>query len=369
MDARALRVSGIGRYLREILGALFTDPRFTRIKLLGVPQDLEEFRGSVAHGEKAVICAYPYGFYSPYAQAAWLGLCATGATEADVAFFPHYDAPLLALPSRSVVTIQDLIHFKVPSAFPLWRRQAAGLLLHRAVRGAGRVLVSSESTRRDLVERFPGSDAKIEVVPFGVSRFFHAAARGGAARSVGHPYLLCVGNRKPHKNLAAAIEALALLRPDAPDLRLVVAGEWFPGWEAVLQRADALGVRDRVVEMSGVTDSALRDLYARCEALLFPSLYEGFGLPVLEAMACGAPVIASNRSSIPEVVGDAGVLVDPEDSRAMAEAVRRLRREPEFREDLVRRGRARAVKFTWERAARSTVDVLHRVAVETGAKA
>lgn len=365
VDSRGLHSSGIGRYLREILAVLFRDERFGRIELLGDPGAVREFCAGMPHAEKARVRAYPYGFYSPGAQTEWLRLRATGGLRADVAFFPHYDVPLFALPSRSVVTVQDLIHFKVPSAFPRWRRSAAGVLLRRAVQGAGRVLVSSGSTLRDLEDRFPGLGIKVGVVPLGVSPFFSVPETGGPERGpgrIGGAYLLCVGNRKPHKNLAAAIEALAHLRHEAPDLRLVIVGDVFRGWESVLGRADELGVRERLVEVSGASDADLRALYAGCEALLFPSLYEGFGLPALEAMASGAPVVASNRSSVPEVVGDAGLLVDPEDPRGFAEAVLRLRRDPALREQLVRRGRERAARFTWERTATATADVLFEVA-------
>lgn len=367
VDARGLLISGIGRYLREILQVLFHDPRISLVRLLGRPGEMRDFCEATPGGEKGVVHPYPYGFYSARAQAAWLRLRTSGAVRADVAFYPHYDVPLVGLPSRSVVTVQDLIHFKVPEVFPFWRRRAAGALLHRAVWGSGRVLVSSESTRRDLVERFPGCGSRIDVIPLGVSPFFSVPDRRGPPAMPlpeigGDPYLLCVGNRKPHKNLKVAVETLALLRDQIPGVRLVIAGEPFPGWAAVESRARELGVHDQVVEVAGISDSDLRALYAHAEVLLFPSLYEGFGLPVLEAMGCGAPVVASNRSSVPEVVGDAGILVDPEDPRAMADAVLRLRREPGLRSEMVRRGRVQAARFPWDRTARDTVDVLCRVA-------
>lgn len=367
VDARGIFTSGIGRYLREVLGVVLEDPRFGRVRLLGDPGALRDFRGSAARPEKVEVQPYPFGFYSPRAQAGWLRLRASGGGRADVAFFPHYDVPCFALPERSVVTVHDLIHFRVPEAFPRWRRLGAGVLLGRGVSGAARVIAVSEATRADLVERFPSAAAKVAVIPNGVSPDF--AEPGAGAAGVEGPYLLCVGNRKPHKNLAGAVETLARLVPARPDLRLVVVGESYPGWSAVLERAEALGVRGRVVELSGVDDAALRRLYAGCEALLFLSLYEGFGLPVLEAMACGAPVVASDRSSLPEVVGDAGVLVDPHDHAAAADAVLRLAAGGALRAELVRRGRARAAAFTWRRAGRATADLLYRVAAGQGTPA
>lgn len=367
VDARGLLASGIGRYLREVLAGVFADPRFARIRLLGAPEPLRDFCAGQPDPERASIHAYPHGFYSPAAQAAWLRVRATGQARADVAFFPHYDVPLLGFPARSVVTVHDLIHFKVPQAFSSWRRLGAGVLLRGGVSAASRILTVSESTRRDLVERFPAAAGRIRVVPNGVGSFFRPSPEEELPGiPAAPPFLLCVGNRKPHKNLGAAVDALAILAGERPDLRLVVVGEVFSGWAAVLARAEARGVRHRVAEVPAPTDAQLRALYSRCEALLFPSLYEGFGLPVLEAMACGAPVVVSNRSSLPEVVGDAGLLVDPEDPRAMADAVRLLHHDPRLRADLVRRGLERAREFGWERSVKAVVDELHAVGLGAG---
>ncbi len=368
VDARGLLSSGIGRYLREVLAVLFRDERFGRIELLGEPEAVRDFCAGMPHAEKARVRSYPYGFYSLRAQMEWLRLHVTGALVADVAFFPHYDAPLVALPARSVVTVHDLIHFKVVEAFPWWRRLAADVLLRRGVASAAEVITVSESTRQDLAERLPAFAEKINVVPNGVSALFEKPIGGSPSEysPIEGPYLLCVGNRKPHKNLIVAIEVLAVLRDEAPELRLVLVGDVFRGWDGVLRRADDLGVRDRLVEVSKVSDAVLQSLYAGCEVLLFPSLYEGFGLPVLEAMASGAPVIASNSSSLPEVVGDAGLLVDPRDPYDMARGVLQLRRDSALRNELVRRGRERAARFSWEQTGLETADILHRVAEGRG---
>jgi glycosyltransferase involved in cell wall biosynthesis len=371
VDARALHASGIGRYLREILARLLTDERFGRVTLLGEPGALGRFAREHGAADRVAVHAYPGGFYSPRTQLAWATTTARLASRADVCFFPHYDAPFLGLPPTSVVAIQDLTHFRVPAAFPAWKRALAGVLFDRVARSAGRLLVSSDSTRRDLLERVPVVAAKTSVVPLGVGPGFRPCTESGchgcaAARAFG-PYLLCVGNRKPHKNLTTAVEALALLLPDRPDLRLVVVGSRFEAHDAVDARAAALGVEHAVVEPGSVGDMELRCLYTHAEALLFPSLYEGFGLPVLEAMACGTPVIASDRTSPPEVVGDAGLLADPMAPEEFAAAVRRLRAEPALRAELVRRGHERAATLCWERTARATIDVLYDVA--TGRRA
>jgi glycosyltransferase involved in cell wall biosynthesis len=365
VDARALRVAGLGRYLREVLKGLLEDGRFNRLRLLGDEETIRSFLQEIGADRPVEIIAYPTAFYHPRTQTAWLRLRWRAAVLADVCFFPHYDVPLLGLPSRSVVTVQDLIHFKLPGVFPRYKRVPARVMLRRAVRGAAVVLVSSEATERDLLEHHPSAACKVRRIPLGVSPYFQARSGEEGPARVGTdaaPFLLCVGNRKPHKNLIAAVETLARLREEDPHLRLVVVGQEFPGWSDVVARAQALGVAEAVNVRPSVSDEELRALYRRAEVLLFVSLYEGFGLPILEAMGCGTPVVASNQASIPEVVGAAGVIVDPHDYGAMAEAIRSIRTDPVLRHRLVRLGRERSSFFRWEHTAVRTADVLYDVA-------
>lgn len=366
VDARALHASGIGRYLREILSALLRDPRSGCVTLLGEPESLIAFARQHASANIRII-SYPPEFYSPRVQLAWLGLLMRARARADVAFFPHYDAPAFALPKRSVVTVHDLTHFKVPGGFPAWQRLPAEILLRRSVAAAARVVTVSQAARQDIIERFPWATDKIDVVPNGVSPFFRE--RGGsdsAGQQVhrGAPYLLCVGNRKPHKNLIAAVETLALVRRARPEMILILVGQAYDRYSEIRRKIQVLGLNNAVVELAVVDDEILRGLYGGCEVLLFPSLYEGFGLPILEAMACGAPVVASNRASIPEVAGDAALLVDPHDYAGMAAAVHRLTADSGFRHEMVRRGHERAAAFPWNSAAARTVDILHETAAQ-----
>jgi glycosyltransferase involved in cell wall biosynthesis len=365
VDARALHQSGIGRYLREVLRRLIADGRFGRIECLGDPVELQRFAAGQPGSERVTYRSYTPAFYSPRVQLDWVRMTWGNARAPRVAFFPHFDAPLVSMPVRSVVTVQDLIHFMVPEAFPAWRRLGAGVVLRRVTATARRLIVSSHSTRRDLIGRLPGTAGKISVVPFGVEPdLFREEAGSSASAAVAkalRPYLLCVGNRKPHKNLVAAVEALGRLPGEYSGVRLVIVGATFRG-DRVAERATELGIADRVVELGMVSDSLLRSLYHHCEALLFPSFYEGFGLPLLEAMAAGAPVVASNTSSMPEVIGDAGVLLAPSDHQGMADAVGRILADPLRRRELVSRGRERAAAFSWERAAKRVVDILWETA-------
>jgi glycosyltransferase involved in cell wall biosynthesis len=366
VDARWFNGSGLGRYLGEVLGEVLRDGRFDRFRMLGAPDAILAFAEEHRALERVEALAYPTAPYSPLAQAAWLALRSRGVLRCDAAFFPHYDAPFFGMPRRSVVAVHDLIHFEVPDAFPLRRRLAAGVVLDRVVKSAAHILVLSGSTHRDLVRRVPSAEGKTTIAPVGIGALFRDLAGRQPPRSAAsdalRPYLLCVGNRKPHKNLVAAVEVLARLKTEHPELKLVVAGGSGDGWAPVMSRAGELGVSDAIVDVRGPTDAELAALYSSAELLLFPSLYEGLGLPVLEAMACGTPVVASNRSSIPEIAGDAALLVDPQDHAGMAEAVRSVLMDAGRRADLVVRGRRRFAAFDWHASVLRAVSVLDQVA-------
>lgn len=363
-DARGLRLSGIGRYTREVLARVLRDPRFGRVALLGRPHELRGFLEGLREAGRAEVVPFAHHYYSPAAQLHWLSLGARGALAADAGFFPHDDVPLGGPLPPSLVTVHDLAQFRLPTLFPAWKRALGGVVLRSAVSRARRVVADSRFTRDDLAARFPAAAAKMEVVHLGVGGDIatHAPSEAALARaSELAPFLLVVGNQKPHKNLGAALQVLARLRGERPGLRLVVAGRHYPGDEPLATRARGLGVEDAVVDLGAVDDDLLRALYGSAECLLFPSYFEGFGLPVLEAMAWGLPVVASNRASIPEAVGDAGLMADPDDWDAMAEAVRSLRPGP-LRDEMVARGRRRAALVTWDATAERTVELLLEVA-------
>jgi glycosyltransferase involved in cell wall biosynthesis len=363
VDARGLHLSGIGRYLREVLLRLFRDERFTRFRLMGDPAQVADFARAAGALGRVETVALPPRFYAVGVHARMALLAARGALRADAAFFPHYDVPpLLPLPPL-VVTVHDLSHFVLADVFPAHKRVPAWLLLRRSVARAEAVVVVSRATRADLVARLPRAAPRVHVIPQGVGpAFFADAGEAGLPPVADGPYLLCVGNRKPHKNLEAAVEVLRLLQPRHPGLRLVLAGAPLDDGDPVRRRAAEAGVAHLVQDAGAGSDAALRALYAGAACFLFPSLYEGFGLPVLEAMAAGAPVVASDRASIPEVVGDAGLLADPDDPAALASAVERVLNDAVLRGELVARGRRRAAGFTWDATAAATADLLWHAA-------
>lgn len=237
-------------------------------------------------------------------------------------FFPHWDVPWYALPQRYVVMIHDLILLRVPGATTPVRRLVAARWTRRAVKHASLVAVGSEATRRDLAAFVPQTVFKTRWVPYGVDRRFFdhppelpAECATFTARG---PFMLSVGNRKRHKNLAMGVELLSRMG----DLRWVVVGAWYPEWEQVAALAARAGVAGRTLVLPPQPDDVLRALYGRAACLFFPSRAEGFGLPVLEAIAAGTPVVCSNAGSLPEAAGSCATLCDPDDTDAFAAAVR-----------------------------------------------
>lgn len=278
----------------------------------------------------------------------------------DVLHAPGYVAPVLA-PVPVVLTVYDLIAIRHPGLCTrsnAWHYRA---LLRLSAGKAAAIIVPSAATRDDLARYLPSVAGRIRVIPLGIAARFRsepdAAARAavGAKYGIRGPCILFVGRTEPKKNLVRLVESYALLRQSGDISHpLVLAG--IPSWDqARVERAvRARGLGGQVIFTGFVPHEELPALYRLADAFVFPSLCEGFGLPPLEAMACGVPVVVSDRGSLPEVTGGAALAVDPLDPGAMAEALRTVLRRPEVRRDLAARGLARAREFTWERAAAAT---------------
>jgi glycosyltransferase involved in cell wall biosynthesis len=263
-------------------------------------------------------------------------------------------------PFRRVVTVHDLIYARFPEAHSGLRDRGMRVLVPLAVRRSHRVLADSQSTRRDLIELLGTPAGRIDVAPlgFGVpprARPLAEAATRARFRLGDRRVVLSLSAKRPHKNLLALIGALERI-PAARRPLLVLPG--YPTWhEAQLrERAAALGVAEDIRFEDWVTGEELEGLWALADAFVFPSLYEGFGLPVLEAMTRGVPVACANASSLPEVAGDAALLFDPRDVAALAAAIERLLADPALAQELRAKGLARAREFTWARTARLTLD-------------
>ena len=273
-------------------------------------------------------------------------------------------APLWG-PYRRVVTVHDLIYARFPEAHAGLRDRGMRVLVPGAARRADRVIVDSESTREDLVAVLGIAAEKIDVVPLGlgaVRRVEPLPEREVRERfDLGARHVaLTLSAKRPHKNLLALIDALTLI--DADD-RPVLVLPGYPTWHEreLRERAAARGVQHDVRFCGWISGAELEGLWALSDVFVFPSLYEGFGLPVLEAMSRGVPVACSNASSLPELAGDAALLFDPTDERAIASSIMRLMSEPGLREDRRARGFERVREYTWQRTARLTLASYSRV--------
>jgi glycosyltransferase involved in cell wall biosynthesis len=287
----------------------------------------------------------------------------------DLLFVPAHVLPLRH-PTRSVVTVHDLGFRRYPWAHPPLARLYLELSTRWAARQATRLLAVSQATAADLRSHYGVPPEQIDVVYEGVDPVFRPTREPGLQAALrerhklgGKPYLLAVGTLQPRKNLRGLLQAYRLLldrRLEAPTL--VLAGR--SGWgERALERSlEQLGLQQAVVRTGYIDDQDLTMLYSGALLYVQPSLYEGFGLTVLEAMACGTAVVASNSSSLPEVVGGAGVLVDATRPRQLVEAIESLLDSPARRAEFGAAGRRRAATFTWDRCARETLRSLHRAA-------
>jgi glycosyltransferase involved in cell wall biosynthesis len=289
----------------------------------------------------------------------------------DVLFAPNFVPP----PTRTrrlVLTVHDLAFRRFPETAPLATRRWLARL-ERAVRQAAGIVVPSEATKRDLLDLYAVDGGRVTVIHHGIDHdTFAPASEADVERvrrryGINGPYLLFVGGLEPRKNLPALLRAYASL-PDGSRPALVLAGasvSWNPEGRRALDEALLrlpAEVRSGVVLTGYVADPDRAPLYTGAVALAFPSRYEGFGFPVLEAMACGTPVVTSTVSSLPEVAGDDAVLVDPIDDGSIAEGLRRVIEDERLAGRLREAGPIRASGFTWHDAARATARVLHRAA-------
>lgn len=269
---------------------------------------------------------------------------------------------------RSVVTVHDISYALFPETFSLRDRWLLSVAVPLSMRRATRVITVSEAARRDILRRYRIAAEKVVAIPNGVGSHFRPVhdrgeqSRVRARYGIPERYILAVGNLQPRKNLGRLIEAFAGLRRDGRIAhRLVLVGKSLWKEAEVFGAIRAHGLEDEVIATGYVADSDLPTIYSGADVFVYPSLYEGFGLPPVEAMACGAPVITSNTSALPEVVGDAAVTVSPTSTGEIAAALERVLGDERLRRDLRARGEERAATFTWRETARRTLRVYDEV--------
>ncbi len=360
--------AGIGRYTRELVRSLVRLDHTNRYALF-VPRDahaeLVQFDWSSNFSiKRAPLTERLFAAIWHRARIPLPIETFTGAV--DVFYSPDFLLPPTRA-KRALVTVHDLSYVRMPECFPAPLLNYLNRAVPRALERANLILADAASTRRDLNEAYGVPHEKIRVLYSGVdARFRPDVSEKSKARvrelTRGKPYLLSVGTIQPRKNYAKLIEVYAKLIHNSQlpidNCQLIICGS--RGWmyEDVFETPKHLGIAERVMFADFFSDDDLPALYALATLFVYPSLYEGFGLPVAEAMACGTPVVTSNASSLPEVAGDAALYFDPRDADAMADAIRLALSDEHLRAELRAKGFAQAKKFSWDKAARELQECL-----------
>jgi len=360
--------AGIGRYARGLVRALAQLDRENEYLLLVAGRPKEE------------------GTFSPNFKPRYLPLSSHWATilwqrlrvplPADLFTGPLnlFHSPDYVLPplcrGKRVLTIHDLSFLRYPEGADPRLRWYLTQAVPRSIGQADLVLADSQNTKSDLIELLGVEAGKVEVLYPGVEERFHplreeSLAPVKARYNLDFPFILTVGTLEPRKNHVGLLQAYSLLKGRYPH-RLVIAGG--KGWlyEGIFQEVERLSLEEKVLFLGYVPEEDLPALYNLADLFVFPSLYEGFGLPPLEAMACGTPVVTSNSSSLLEVVGDGALLIPPQEVEALAAAMERVLSDPSLREELRRKGLERAKQFTWSEAAKRLLAIYEQVGGEDG---
>lgn len=373
LDARWIfeQISGIGCYTRELIRELAHVDRENEYLLLFEHRHLadrtQEETGFNAAPNMQVKRA-PCGLFSPRNQT-WLRAF-LDEHGARVYHAPNYMIPFFRFPRgraghiRCVTTIHDMIPLALPNHAPRSRKTRLFPLYRRLMKEVGArsdfIITVSDFSRQDTIRHLgipPARAGQVVRVYNGVHPMFHPAV---TPIEPGPQEILYVGRFDPYKQLVTLVEAFAQLRNTGLRARLRVIGPPDARYPEPHERARALGLDDAISWSGYISNEALRTAYQRASVFVLPSSYEGFGLPVLEAMACGTPVVCSNATSLPEVAGDAALLVEPGRPEPLAEAIRRALTDTVLADDLRHRGLHRAKTFTWKRAAQETVEVYRR---------
>ena len=353
IDVRMLGCSGIGTYIRNIVPRVIAARPDTTVTLLGNPYELAGY--GWAHGDNVRIVACRSPIYSLAEQVVMARLI---PSHTDLFWSPHYNIPL-CYRGKLLVTVHDLFHRARPEFVRgLHRRLYARYMFSAVARRADAIVAVSRFTADELARFTTVDRKKVHVIELGVAPFWFE--RTGAPPPRRRPYILYVGNVKPHKNLSRLVEAYAMVASRS-DVDLVIVGRkdgFITGDTAVEKRAERLG--ERVVFTGEMDIAQLRGYYAHAETLVLPSLYESFGLPPLEAMASGCPVVVSDIAPLRDVCGDAALFCDPMSPADITEKIHRLMHDEALKKTLRAKGLERARSFTWEMCAAKTCAVIER---------
>ncbi|WP_083498663.1 glycosyltransferase family 4 protein [Thermosulfidibacter takaii] len=339
--------SGIGRYIKNIIPFLVDK---VDIILLGKTEEIKEYSWS----EKVEIIESNSKIYSIKEQFELF----SKIPECDIFWSPHYNIPILPIRAKKrMVTIHDVYHLAFQHTLPLSQRIYAKFMINQALQRSDIVLTVSEFSKQEII-KYAGTSKDINAIYNGIEPQWYE--KQPLSLSERDNYITFVGNVKPHKNLVRALKAFSLLRDKSLKFKIVGKKNNFITVDKEVEKiAQKLGSR---VEFTGyVSDIKLKELYRKAKLFLFPSLYEGFGLPPLEAMACGTPVVVSNTASLPEVCGDAAYYVNPYDINDIARGIELVLKDEELQKELIQKGLKRVKLFSWETSAKKLIEIVEEV--------
>ena len=374
IDARRIRDFGIGTYIRSLVHALSNIDNENRYTLISGAGDVRTLAGLPENFKSAVYSRSDNGLFDHVAFPMFLH-----AIAPDLVHIPLNRVPL-ALMRPYVVTVHDMANLLFEEGRSGVRMQLRRYRFRRGLLRARRVIAVSEATKRDVQNLLGVRPERIRRVYNAPDPQFYAREEHSQEEhrrileryQIQHPFLLYAGNVRRHKNIPRLVEAFAVVRaqladhPVYKDLRLVLIGDTISQHPAIRQAVMKSRVESLVRFLGFVPFETLRCFYESAAAFVFPSRYEGFGLPPLEAMACGTPVVASNVSSLPEVVGDAAMLVNPANVFDIARGISEALLDETLRAQLILRGRAQAARFSWERTAREVLEIYGESAAMRG---
>jgi glycosyltransferase involved in cell wall biosynthesis len=360
IDVRMWSESGIGRYIRNLVANLILIDSKDQFVLFGLSKDRAEVESIIVHSTARFVTA-DFRWYTLAEQLYFPSLL--NREKLDLVHFPHFNVPLGYF-GRYVVTIHDLTHF----SFRMLRSTQLSPILYQvkqighwvafcsAVYRSERIIVVSKYVRDEICRRF-STDQQRVIVTYESGDALSAIGGNDVEIEIPGDYFFYVGNAHPHKNLELLLESFAIFHKSNPLFYLVLAGRRNFFWQQVESFAHANSLDNHVKFVGEVSDVQLKNLYSRATAFVFPSLSEGFGLPLLEAMYQNCPVISSSATCLPEIAGDAAVYFDPFSEVALVDVMQRVASESALRTQLIKEGQSQVKKFSWKKMAEETLKI------------
>lgn len=347
--------SGIGNYIDNLIRELV---KTSEHEITLVAHD----KPSVAYDLPVIHPCYPFGIYKTVLWSQMLSLQKGLLRDFDIVHNPGHFS-LLNKPGRHYIcTIHDLTPIISPIWHTRWKYRVSKISFPRIITHSDRIIVDSFQTKKDLIRCYQVCEQKISVIYLGASEEFkplenHHIESVKKKYMIDFPFVLFVGNLEPRKNIPTLFKAFSQCKKKIPELKLIIIGQ--KGWKyaEVFKTIKFLHLEKEVIFLQYIPHEDVPALYNAARLFVYPSLYEGFGLPPLEAMQCGTPVITSNTSSLPEVIGDGGFMVDPLDIQDLTEKMLQLLTDDQTRKENIRYNLARSQQFSWKKCAKQTLEV------------